>query len=674
MKTYLKTLLRAFKKHATRFISIIFIVLVSVGFISGIGTSTDKIRYSLSDYYKSQNVSDFIIKTTAEDGFSEEEIKAVRSLYGEENVNTGAAFDVYVGVNGEKQLVRLYFLDDFGKETVNVCETVEKVSFTEDETDLNIAHVEMPDNKIKGIPAKTNIKLDFKDVLEQLAKQGGKELDPDISSMLDYLKPETTLTVGNTVKSPLTFAQDGEPSWTNPEDTEIPDTINAVNELITVDNILFASTDAIPEIPAIPFVHPEAEKLIKTTDMFVSFADKSQFNAFDRKYENYVEEQKAAVLSALESVQTTAVEEQEKQGENEAVKFITLYKNYSFVSLKGYADKVMDIGLVLMVAFLFVTALVVLSNMTRLMEEERPQIACLKTLGYNNFKIIFKYFLFAMLATGIGGGGSYFVGLGLAYLICYVFNYSFSMPPISSQIALPFFLIVLSVIIITTLGATFIAGVKMTGETPAELLRPKPPRAGKKVFLERIPIIWNRFSFKYKSTMRNVLRYLPRFIMTVVSVAVSTALVLAGFALLDICIFGGLNAPSVMGIAFVVIVFAGLLTAVVIYTLTNINISERNRELATLKVLGYHDKEVSGYIYREVYIDTAVGILFGYPLSTLIMMLLFYIMGMGTIGGVTWFWWLTAPFIVFLFTYIVTLMLKPKIRKIDMNESLKAIE
>lgn len=579
-----------------------------------------------------------------------------------------------MGVNGEKQLVRLYFLDDFGKETVNVCETVEKVSFTEDEADLNIAHVEMPDNKIKGIPAKTNIKLDFKDVLEQLAKQGGKELDPDISSMLDYLKPETTLTVGNTVKSPLTFAQDGEPSWTNPEDTEIPDTINAVNELITVDNILFASTDAIPEIPAIPFVHPEAEKLIKTTDMFVSFADKSQFNAFDRKYENYVEEQKAAVLSALESVQTTAFEGRENQGENEAVKFITLYKNYSFVSLKGYADKVMDIGLVLMVAFLFVTALVVLSNMTRLMEEERPQIACLKTLGYNNFKIIFKYFLFAMLATGIGGGGSYFVGLGLAYLICYVFNYSFSMPPISSQIALPFFLIVLSVIIITTLGATFIAGVKMTGETPAELLRPKPPRAGKKVFLERIPIIWNRFSFKYKSTMRNVLRYLPRFIMTVVSVAVSTALVLAGFALLDICIFGGLNAPSVMGIAFVVIVFAGLLTAVVIYTLTNINISERNRELATLKVLGYHDKEVSGYIYREVYIDTAVGILFGYPLSTLIMMLLFYIMGMGTIGGVTWFWWLAAPFIVFLFTYIVTLMLKPKIRKIDMNESLKAIE
>ena len=129
-----------------------------------------------------------------------------------------------------------------------------------------------------------------------------------------------------------------------------------------------------------------------------------------------------------------------------------------------------------------------------------------------------------------------------------------------------------------------------------------------------------------------------------------------------------------MGIAFVVIVFAGLLTAVVIYTLTNINISERNRELATLKVLGYHDKEISGYVYREVYVDTTVGIIFGYPLSTLIMLLLFNIMGMGSIGGVTWFWWLAAPVLVYAFTFIVTLLLKRKIVKIDMNESLKAIE
>lgn len=628
----------------------ILIVLVSVGFISGIGTAADKIKYSLSDHYVAQNVSDFIVKSTKDEGFSADDIAAVEKLYGKENVNTGASFDAYVGVNGEKQLVRVYFLDNFGNRTVN------KFDIPETELTAETAFAEIADNNLKGIGEETQITLDFKDILTQLLKQSDgddAELDPMISSILDRFKPEAALTVKGTVKSPLTFANDGEPSWLNPEDTPVPDTINGVNELITLDNIIYASYEAVPEI--------FGNKLLKTGDMYVSFSDKSAFSAFSIGYDKYLEKQKTEITGALDS-------------DGDDIRFITLHDNFSFVSLVGYADKVMQIGLVLMVAFLFVTALVVLSNMTRLMEEERGQIACLRTLGYSSFKIVFKYLLFATIATGIGGVGSYFVGLGLAYLICYVFNYSFTMPPISSRVALMFFLIVYAVIVVTTLIATLIAGRKMTGETPANLLRPKPPKAGKKSFLEKIPFFWNRLSFKYKSTTRNVLRYLSRFIMTVVAVAVSTALVLAGLALLDICLFGGLESLSVMAIAIVVIIFAGLLTAVVIYTLTNINVSERNRELATLKVLGYHDGEVAGYIYREVYIDTAVGVLFGYPLSTLIMMFLFYIMGMGTIGGVTWFWWLVAPVLVFLFTFLVTLMLTPKIKKIDMNESLKAIE
>ena len=186
-----------------------------------------------------------------------------------------------------------------------------------------------------------------------------------------------------------------------------------------------------------------------------------------------------------------------------------------------------------MVAFLLVTALVVLSTMTRLLEEERSQIACLKTLGYSSFGLISKYLLFALIATGIGGGGAYFVALGLAYLICYVFNYSFDMPPISSKIAVVFYIIIFALIVVATLAATAIAGYKMTNERPANLLRPKPPKAGKKVFLEKIPFIWNRLSFKYKSTTRNVFRYKSRFFMTVIAVAFSTALVMAGLALLD---------------------------------------------------------------------------------------------------------------------------------------------
>ena len=162
--------------------------------------------------------------------------------------------------------------------------------------------------------------------------------------------------------------------------------------------------------------------------------------------------------------------------------------------------------------------------------------------------------------------------------------------------------------------------------------------------------------------------------MTVIAVAFSTALVMAGLALLDMCLFQDFGSPAIMGIAAVIVVFAGLLTAVVIYTLTNINISERNREIATLMVLGYYDREVTGYIYREVYINSIIGIIFGYPVSVLLIALVFKTMGMGTLAGVSWFMWLIAPFIVLLFTTIVTLILRRKIVKIHMNENLKAIE
>ena len=634
MKTYLKTLLRTFRKHLTRFISIIFIVIVSVGFISGIGSSADKIKYSMTDYYKAQNVSDLIIRSTSPTGFSREqlsEIDKLKETYGDKNVATGVQLDVKTEIEGEEQTVRAYFVDGFKDDewTVNVPDLLEgEMPSKEGE-----ALCEKSDNKIIGFAVGARISL---------------SLAPQL--------PKIDVEIAGIAQSPLTFANDGEPSDFNVEDMEVPDSIEAVNSLDTLDNILYLSSSLIPQNPFTQL------PLISVNTAYLSFSDRDKFNAFDKKYDDYLRQQKAAVNDAL------------APDGNGNLKILTLKDNYSFVSLNAYADKVTDIGLVLMVAFVFVTALVAQSTMTRLMEEERSQIACLRTLGYSTFKIVFKYVLFAMIAAGVGGVASYFVGLGLAHLIYFVFNYSFTMPPVSSTVALPFYLIVFFVIVAITLLSTLIAGLKLTGEAPASLLRPRPPKVGKKVFLEKIPFIWNKLSFKYKSTTRNVLRYLGRFIMAVVSVAVSTALVLAGLALLDVCLFGGIDSPSVMGIAVVVIIFAGLLTAAVIYTLTNINVSERNRELATLKVLGYQDKEVAGYIYREVYIDTVVGIIVGYPLSTLIMWLVFSVMGIGTIGGVSWFWWLIAPAIVLLFAFVVTLMLKRKIVKIDMNESLKAIE
>lgn len=646
MKTYLKTLLRVFKKHFTRLLSVIFMVVISVGFVAGIGSAVDKINYSLTDYYRDQNVSDFIVKSKTGRDLTEKLVE-IEDLYGKENVNSGLSLDAEIEIDGENQLVRLYFLDGLDSaQTVNK-PTVRSEFDGGTSGNSFAAYAEEGDNKIKGVPLGKEITLNFKDILKQQLEEGGD--DALISQIPDALATQR-LTVTKTVLSPLTFGVDGEPSYKNGEDVEVPDNINDVNALICVENILYMPYSVIPA---------PLRAALKKSDLYIALDDRNVFDAFNDSYKSYINTEQAEIAEILGG---------------EDVRFITLYDNYSFNALKSYGDKVRGITYVLMVAFLLVTALVVLSTMTRLIEEERAQIACLRTLGYPSWRIIFKYLLFAMIGCGIGGVGAYFVELGVARLLYVVFNYSFTMPPMSPRITPVFFLIVFFGIVVVTLAATALAGGKLTNDTPANLLRPKAPKAGKKVFLERIPFIWNLLSFKYKSTTRNVLRYMSRFLMTVIAVAFSTSLVMAGLALLDLCLFHGIDSPSVMAVAVVVVVFAGLLTAVVIYTLTNINISERNREIATLMVLGYHDKEVAGYIYREVYIDTVVGIIIGYPLSALLIWAVFTVMGMGTVGGVSWFVWLIAPFIVLAFTAFVTLFLRRKILKIDMNESLKAIE
>lgn len=327
-----------------------------------------------------------------------------------------------------------------------------------------------------------------------------------------------------------------------------------------------------------------------------------------------------------------------------------------------------------MVIFIAVTLLVVLSSMMRLVDEERAQIACLKTLGFSGFTIIMKYIFFALVALAVGGCVGFFVGYGVSWLICNIFNYGHVMPPINVIVNPSYFFLSIGIIIVVTLLAIFGLGIKLTNNEPAVLLRPKVPKSGKRILLEKMPLIWKHLAFKYKSSFRNVLRYKTRFFMMLISIAVSTGLVFAGLSLLDICIFSDFGSPAIVGITIVVVIFAGLLTIVVINTLTTINISERNREIATLMVLGYYDNEICGYIYREIYISTFLGILLGYPVGIGLSTLVFITMGFGKIKDVSWFMWLITPIIVFVFTILVTLFLRKKIVRTNMNESLKAVE
>lgn len=673
MRTYLKTLIRMFQKHLMRFLSIIFIVVVSVGLISGVGSSGEVIERSLAESYRDQNISDLIVKSTAQTGFTEEQIAAVRARYGKENVNTGNSLDVTVSIGGSERTVRLYFLEEIPTVNVPWARSGKDFSALDKESEFLSLHVESS-KTLQTVEEGTSFTLDFKDIMEQLAEQGGSAITGLTETFLGYVG-SVEVTSAGTVLSPIIFGVEGEPSYIQEEGAEIPDVANALSSLNTISTALYFSYDIVPtfgevlegqgfEENVIKLMLSLAgmdydEKLVPLGDLYIAFPERGLFEPYGGSYEELVEAEKEALYDLL----------------GDDIEFISLKENFSINSLYSYAGKVTAISAVLMVAFIFVTALVVLSNMTRLMEEERPQIACLRTLGYGGFAILFKYLLFAAIGTGIGGTGAYFVGVGLTAFVYYVFNYNYVMPPMTSVATSLYFLITFSCIVIATLTATLIAGGKMVREKPADLLRAKPPKAGRKVFLERIPILWNRLSFKYKSTMRNVLRYHYRFSMTVISVACSMGIALAGLALLDLCLFHeGFGSAALIGLAAVIVIFAGLLTMVVIYTLTNINISERNREIATLMVLGYYDREVAGYIYREVYINTIVGILFGFPVGIFLIIILFKVINVGSLAGVSWFVWPVAAVIVLLFTALVTLILRRKIVGIDMNESLKANE
>ena len=161
--------------------------------------------------------------------------------------------------------------------------------------------------------------------------------------------------------------------------------------------------------------------------------------------------------------------------------------------------------------------------------------------------------------------------------------------------------------------------------------------------------------------------------MTVVSVIGSTVLVFAGMGLLD-CAMLESNSYSIVMISIFLLVFSAILCALVVYNLTNINVSERNREIATLMVLGYNDKEITGYIFREIYIMSFIGAVLGIPLGVAFIEFVFGLIDFGSLSDITLRAYLLTPLLTMLFSFLSTLLLRKKITATDMNASLKTIE
>lgn len=538
----------------------------------------------------------------------------------------------------------------------------------------------------------------------------------------------------------------------------------------------------------------------------------------------------------------------------------------SYSSLKSDMSSIEAVGTAFPIVFLLVAILISLTTMTRMVEEERGLIGTYKALGFRNADISKKYLVFAFAACLLGGLLGDILGfIFMPKLISYIFDSLYILPEFYLQFDLLYGIGGIALFMAGIVGATAIACRSELQHMPAALMRPKAPRAGARVFMERIPIIWNRMKFLSKVTVRNLFRYKKRFFMTIIGIAGCTALVLCGFAIRDsvnsltpkqydniyqydlmvvaddkdygelsqelsgqgalanhmdvrLTTVGLINssensenvqlmvvpddasldgyinildlsgnkinlgekdvlvtrsaantlglkegdtieledsdlerretvltgvvqnylgntvymkqalydelfgdyAPNAMladlndtvtdqpayaesllqngkvlsslsttaqieefsfdlinAVVLLLIVMAGGLAFVVLFTLSNTNISERIRELATIKVLGFYDREVHQYVNKETLILTLIGIVVGLPVGRVLSGFLTSALNMPSLYfevNVEPFSYIISAVISFCFALIVNLMTNRTLNRIDMVEALKSIE
>ncbi len=703
MKKTLLSSTRSFAKNWSKLLAMSLIVALSFAFIFGISITPSKVQSSIETSLKNNKVSDFNIKSLSSEGFSEEEKS---QLNGFEDSKCEFAFCLD-NASFSAKLSFYDLLDQFGVSSM----VKQGVTKTEAERTLLLIKFLLPDQEnlltfTPEIMSEGNSRL--------VCYSEGKSEDVNTFNLVSGRMPVSedeifldtlykhhevgdsveifgkSYEVVGIVKNPLYYARTGEPDLINQESlTDIFYLNHALKETPSLDSLIQkalsdyidANSSAMEErvreyfgeagvaylqtvkerinaaLSSITYSFPEA------TDAYLYCPSRDAFYLYGNEYENFLENKKA-----------------EFESENENWTVLTAKESYSRVLLMQSCRKMNSICLILPLFFLAVSGLVVSISMSRLIEEERSQIACLSSLGYGPWRISMRYYFQAAISTflGIGVGllGGYF---GVFPLIFDAFNYPFLLPSFISESMnanLTIFSAIFMVVII--LGLTFAQLKQTLHPLPSELLLPKSPKESVNTKSERA-FFWDKLPFRLKSTARNLVRYKKRVWMTVLSVGGSTAIVFAGFALLDITNVlsegeAGAVAKSIVPVSYFLIAFAIMLVALVLYNLTNMSITERSRELATLEVLGYNDGETTFYLYREVAVMTLFGLILGIPLGMAIMQVVVIYLEFGSISDIRWYSYLAPVAIMVAFAALVDLLLLPKILKIDMNASLKSVD
>ena len=209
-----------------------------------------------------------------------------------------------------------------------------------------------------------------------------------------------------------------------------------------------------------------------------------------------------------------------------------MYKNSGFKSLKEDLEKIAIMGRIFPVMFFVIAALVTITTITRMIEEDRKNIGTLKALGYKKRTIISRYILYSFSAGLVGTILGIIIGSTVIVGILYSsYGTLYDLPDLVVRLNNNYAMISFAIALVSTVFVATIITLKELKENTAELMRPKKVTTGKNIFLEKIPFVWNRLDFLFKICFRNIFRYKRRLFMTLIGIAGCTALIYAGLGL-----------------------------------------------------------------------------------------------------------------------------------------------
>lgn len=526
-KSILKDALREISLNKKKFISLLLIIVIGTGFYVGLKSTPKDMKETAKAYYKETNLFD--LKVVSSSGFSKNDYYSLKQVDGVKGVFLSKTLDVITTINNSDYVIKLN-------------------SINEDrdlKSDDYINHLTL----LKGRYPKT---INEGLVEEKFLTDNNLSLDDLVT-----LKPEDEnglrakkIKIVGVVRSSYYASKDR-------------GTSNLKNG--KVDYFMYLS-----EGDFASDLYTEGYVTIKGANKFDTYSKK--YDSFINKYKSLVNEEilKSAKethkrnVSVLESdinelkdnlnrlnstdlpsdelntsIKEVSSELKEKEDELSKIKDVLAYsikrsEVAGFYEYKLETERIENIAKVFPLMFFLVAALVSLTTMTRMVDEERSQMGTLRAIGYSKSSVIFKYVLYALLASILGS----IIGTILFYklipmLVGYCYNIFYDMPSINATMQINYALFSLVFSILSTVLATILVFLKDTSKTPAELMRPEAPKKGKRIFLEKIDKIWNSLSFLNKITLRNIFRYKKRLFMTVIGICGSTALILASFGIKD---------------------------------------------------------------------------------------------------------------------------------------------